>query len=1133
MTKVSVIIPVYNAAEYLEESIGSVLNQTLEDIELICVNDGSKDNSLEMLNDFAKKDHRVKVIDKPNGGCGSARNKALDNATGEFIYFFDPDDYILENCFEELYNNAINNDTDLVMFKIARFRDGEPINYNIPGFNFDDIFKGVDFNNFSFDYHDIKHYVLNASFAPWTKLYRKSFLDKYDDFRFPLGVAFDDVPYHVKSVLRAKSISFVPEFFYRYRLSNANSVNNTASNGIGIFRICDLVEEFLRNEDYFKEFREEFILFKITQVFNYLLSSNTDEYFNKTKSEFEIIKKDFLEDKTFNIKFIPKNLLDKLEIVLKSNSMEGYLLNTEITKLKQDNNQLQNKNRTLSNENSSIKNNLNSLSKEHENVKNDLKVLKKSIQEKSNQNNNSSKINIKELSDNLNILTNEINDLKDINEENNKYLSYKISHSKNIRPLISVIMPSYNVADYIEQCMESVLNQTLENIEIICVDANSTDGTLEILKEYALKDSRITLITSDKKSYGHQMNLALELVKGEYVGIVETDDYIKEDMFETLYNMTEDATVEISKVNFWHVHDDDPEDTYSFIDGTKKNLPTTSFTVSENENILNGHPCIWSAIYKTDFLKENNIQFMEEPGGGWVDNPFFFETFLLADSIKYKDEPYYYYRESNPNSSTNKLPNLNLPLERMHNNLDVFEKLDCNEENVLRALYVRIFWQVKDIHKKLDNNADNEEIFTNIQSILKRMDEGIVKKYFTEDDLTVYYKGLEKSRPLNVLLVASDNNKTSGAFLSMANLAVNLKNKYHANVSVIVPYENHGTEVLDKLGIKHTLIPSKDWVIPMSKKIDENAIKEINDKKAINQKAVEQLIQYIKENDIDIVHINTTYSYVAALACLQLDVPFVWHLREFLEEDQSNTLWDRTKGNELINKADRIIAISDSIYKKYERTFDKERLVRIHNGIDAERFYKASRSILDEEPYKLIMVGGFEYYKGQPEFADACIKVLKQGYTNIEVWFVGLGSKNVQEEVKAKFEEENLTDYVKFFGYKYDVENYYDKADISFTCAKSEAFGRTTVEAMLSGNLLIGADTAGTKELINNYNTGLLYKQGNSNDLAEKIIYAITHTYKSKNIAKKGRQYMFENMTAEINADNIYKLYEDVLNLNN
>ena len=135
--KISVIIPVYNAEEFLEESITSVLNQTFKDIELVCVNDGSKDNSLEMLNNFAKKDSRVKVIDKPNGGCGSARNMSLDNATGEYVYFFDPDDYVLPDAFEKLYNNAISNNSDLVMFKIARFRDGEHINYNIPGFNFD------------------------------------------------------------------------------------------------------------------------------------------------------------------------------------------------------------------------------------------------------------------------------------------------------------------------------------------------------------------------------------------------------------------------------------------------------------------------------------------------------------------------------------------------------------------------------------------------------------------------------------------------------------------------------------------------------------------------------------------------------------------------------------------------------------------------------------------------------------------------------------------------------------------------------------------------------------------------------------------------------------------------------------
>ena len=239
--KISVIIPVYNAEEFLDESINSILNQTFTDIELVCVNDGSKDNSLEMLNNFAKNDSRVKVIDKPNGGCGSARNKALDNAKGEYVYFFDPDDYVLPNAFEKLYDNAISNDSDLVMFKIARFRDGEPIDYSIPGFNFDEIFLDVNFDHFTFDYHDIKRFVLNASFAPWSKFYKKEFLDKYDDFRFDLGVAFDDVPFHVKSLLRASKISFVPEFFYHYRLSNPNSVNNTKANQIDIFKICDLV----------------------------------------------------------------------------------------------------------------------------------------------------------------------------------------------------------------------------------------------------------------------------------------------------------------------------------------------------------------------------------------------------------------------------------------------------------------------------------------------------------------------------------------------------------------------------------------------------------------------------------------------------------------------------------------------------------------------------------------------------------------------------------------------------------------------------------------------------------------------------------------------------------------------------
>lgn len=315
--KVSLIIPVYNAELFLEEALDSVINQTFEDIELVCVNDGSKDNSLAMLIEYAKSDFRFKIINQVNAGCGAARNRALDEANGEFIYFFDPDDYISQDTFERLYANAMNNNSDLVMFKIARFVEGEPVNYGSPGFDFDNVFKDVDFENFAFNYHDIKHYVMNASFAPWTKLYRKDFLDSYDDFRFPTDVAFDDTPFHIQSVLRASSISFVPDFFYYYRF-NPNSINNTSSNGIDIFRICDIVEKFLKENNFYHEFENEFGLFKITQIFNYLESTGTNEYFNKAKEEFAKLN---ISDNNLISPF----LSNKVNAVLESNSLYDYI----------------------------------------------------------------------------------------------------------------------------------------------------------------------------------------------------------------------------------------------------------------------------------------------------------------------------------------------------------------------------------------------------------------------------------------------------------------------------------------------------------------------------------------------------------------------------------------------------------------------------------------------------------------------------------------------------------------------------------------------------------------------------------------------------------------------------------------
>ena len=309
---------------------------------------------------------------------------------------------------------------------------------------------------------------------------------------------------------------------------------------------------------------------------------------------------------------------------------------------------------------------------------------------------------------------------------------------------ISVIMPSLNVKPFIEECIESVINQTLEDIEIICVDAGSTDGTLEIIDKLSKADSRIKMLHSDKKSYGHQMNMGISYANGEYIGIVETDDFIDENMYEKLYGLTDNATADIAKVNFYHYYNDSTKRK----DGSKVKLPSKPFSAYDYSNILNGHPSIWAAIYKKSFLKENNISFMEAPGGGWVDNPFLFQTMLAAKSIVYNSEPFYYYREENPDSSSNNLSDLTLPMRRMMDNLDVLEEFSCTNENVINALYIRIFWHLKDVLTRDNFEEQKFDVLTSIYNVFKRLDENIVNKYFSIEDQKLFYKF---SSPLSII----------------------------------------------------------------------------------------------------------------------------------------------------------------------------------------------------------------------------------------------------------------------------------------------------------------------------------------------------------------------------------------------
>lgn len=221
---------------------------------------------------------------------------------------------------------------------------------------------------------------------------------------------------------------------------------------------------------------------------------------------------------------------------------------------------------------------------------------------------------------------------------------------------ISVILPSLNVAAYIEETIESVIRQTLRNIEIICVDAGSTDGTLEILREYEKKDSRIKIILSEKKSYGYQINIGMRQAVGRYVAIVDTDDLISADMYEVLYRIALKEDVDFIKADYYEVSGRGNrlivKRTVPIVTG--KDLYNRVIDITEEQQCFQPQiTATWSGIYKREFIEKNHIVHNETNGASYQDTGFWFQTYAFASRAYFVNQSFYMYRVDNPNSSVN------------------------------------------------------------------------------------------------------------------------------------------------------------------------------------------------------------------------------------------------------------------------------------------------------------------------------------------------------------------------------------------------------------------------------------------------------------------------------------------------
>lgn len=384
---------------------------------------------------------------------------------------------------------------------------------------------------------------------------------------------------------------------------------------------------------------------------------------------------------------------------------------------------------------------------------------------------------------------------------------------------------------------------------------------------------------------------------------------------------------------------------------------------------------------------------------------------------------------------------------------------------------------------------------------------------------------------MKVLFVPSDNNMVSGAFRSMVALNRILNIKFGIETLVVLPNRTgNGYQLLDENKIRYTFIDSYNWIVKSDREISDEEKEKIILQKHKNEFAIKQFVELIKKENIDIIHINTTYSYVGAIAGLITRTPIIWHLREFLEEDQKRRIYDKEYGYKMIGKADKIITISKALYKKYEEILPKEKMQVVYNGIDTSVFYKPEKKIFQNNDYIFVCAGSVNYNKGQDCLVHACGKLFKnKGIKNFKLLLIGACDDRYKGIISNVAKKYGIEDKVFILGPQKDVSIYYEKADIVFMCSKFEAFGRVTVEGMLSGALLIGANSGGTLEIIKDKETGLLYQQGSSDDLCEKIFYAVNNKQEMKNIAFRGRQDMFVNMNAERNAYEISEIYKDTL----
>lgn len=437
--KVSVIVPVYNTGNYLIESLNSIKNQTLQEIEVICINDGSTDNSLRVLEQYSTEDARFRVVSQENQGQSAARNRGIQMAAGEYILFVDSDDLLDHDAVEYLYQEARKQNLEVLYFDAKTIYEDQRLASQKQSFK--EYYQRSDKYQAVVSGKDLFAQMRKDSVyrvSPCLQLINRKFLLD-SGVLFPPGIIHEDNVFTTQLILEASRVSHRNKAFYTRRLRNGSTMTNAESfrNLYGYFVCAVKLAEYARSKD-------------LTQWPPLA---------------------DIIHEKVCDIRRIFKKLGYAEKSKLCSMTVEEQSLLTEI-----------------------------------------VGTAEKMCIEK------------------LSLTTG--------------------------NPKVSVIVPVYNTEPYLKKCLDSVLGQSLCDMEIICVDDGSQDKSGEICEEYAGRDSRVKVIHQSNQGLSAARNTGIENASGDYIAFVDSDDWVHPNFLEVLYHLCADNMCLISQCGLQKVYEE-------------------------------------------------------------------------------------------------------------------------------------------------------------------------------------------------------------------------------------------------------------------------------------------------------------------------------------------------------------------------------------------------------------------------------------------------------------------------------------------------------------------------------------------------------------------------------------------------